>query len=397
MNIIIILIIYFFVGLTNLSSKPSYSMLSGNRCLNCHITPNGGGLRNQLGVYSKEDASLISPESIGLKNFYSVFKSAQEEAAEEHSLYFGLDSRFQSLKWGAGSDRFKIFDRKIFMMQLTPYIAYYPFEWMSVNAQYNLAELTGNLYRAQKSWSAGINIQPDFDYPKLRIGYIQPSIGGRHDDHTLLIRQTAGQFGAYPYLPPDYTEWGAEMSYNYYKWFSATVGAFMSQSMSENIVKNKSNTNIPLVGKNIIFKLARLEFFPRFFDGMLNLNFGGSYYTGGDFNMFNLFFNAGITDKIALLAEYATTNKNELRTTDNFLIELDYQVLPSIILFARAEKANTKENLSETLSWTTYQYVIGANIYLLPYLDIKPEYRIYDRAHVESSTAQYTLQIHFYY
>ncbi len=395
MNIIIILIIYFFVGLTNLSSKPSYSMLSGNRCLNCHVTPNGGGLRNQLGVYSKENASIINPESIGLENFYSFFKSAQEEAAEEHSFYFGLDSRFQSLKWGAGSDRFKIFDRKIFLMQLTPYIAYYPFEWMSINAQYNFAELTGNLYKGQKSWSAGINIQPDFDYPMLRIGYIQPSIGGRQDDHTLLVRQTAGQFD--PYLPPDYTEWGAELSYNYFKWFSATFGVFKSESMHENIVKNKNNINIPLVGKNIIFKLARLEFYPRFFEGILNINFGGSYYTGEDFNMFNLFFNAGITDKIALLTEYASTNKNELRTTDNFLIELDYQVLPSIILFARAEKANTKENLSETLEWTTYQYVVGANLYLLPYLDIKPEYRIYDRAHVESSTAQYTLQIHFYY
>lgn len=397
MKIIIFLIICLFIALTNLSSKPSYSMLSGNRCLNCHITPNGGGLRNQLGVYSKEDVSLIKPESIGLTNFFSFFKSAQEIAAEEHSLYFGLDGRFQSLRWGAGSDRFKIFDRKIFMMQFTPYIAYYPFEWMSINAQYNLAELTGNLYRGQKSWSAGINIQPDFECPILRLGFIQPSIGGRHDDHTLLIRQTARQFGAYPYLPPDYIELGAELSYNYIKWFSATVGAFTSQSMSENIVKNTDTSNIPLVGKDVIFKLARLEFFPRFFDGMLNINLGGSYYSGGDFSMINLFFNAGLTDKIALLTEYATTNKNELRTTNNFLIELDYQIIPSIILFARAEKANTKEILSETLEWTTYQYVVGANLYLLPYLDVKPEYRIYDRAHVESSTAQYTLQIHFYY
>ncbi|MCX7736384.1 MAG: hypothetical protein N2319_06690 [Candidatus Kapabacteria bacterium] len=397
MKFYILIFVVFFLALPSLLSKPSYSMLSGNRCLNCHITPNGGGIRNQLGVYSKEDASLINPESIGMKNFFTFFKNVQEKSAEENSLYFGLDGRFQSLKWGAGSDRFKIFDRKIFIMQMTPYIAYYPFEWMSVNAQYNLAELTGNLYRGQKSWSAGINIQPDFEYPMLRFGFIQPSIGGRHDDHTLLIRQTAGQFGAYPYLPPDYTEWGAELSYNYYKWISATVGAFKSESMSENFVKNKDNTNIPLVDKNKIFALARLEFFPRFFDGMLNLNFGGSYYTGDNFNMMNLFFNAGITDKIALLTEYASTNKKDLRTTDNFLIELDYQILPSIILFARAEKAFTKELLTETYKWTTYQYVIGANFYLLPYLDIKPEYRIYDRAHVESSTAQYTLQIHFYY
>lgn len=391
------ILIVFFMALASLLSKPSYSLLSGNRCLNCHINPNGGGLRNQLGIYSKEDASLINTESIGMNNFFSFFKNAQEKSAEEYSLYFGLDGRFQSLKWGAGSDRFKIFDRKIFMMQMTPYIAYYLFEWMSVNAQYNLAELTGKLYRGQKSWSAGINIQPDFEYPMLRFGFIQPSIGRRHDDHTLLIRQTAGQFVAYPYLPPDYTEWGAELSYNYYKWMSATIGAFKSESISENFVISKDNKNIPMVDKNKIFTLARLEFFPRFFDGMLNLNFGGSYYTGDNFNMMNLFFNAGITDKIALLTEYASTNKKDLRTTDNFLIELDYQILPSIILFARAEKAFTKELLTETYEWTTYQYVFGANLYLLPYLDIKPEYRIYDRAHVESSTAQYTLQIHFYY
>lgn len=397
MAYIILIIISFFLGLTNLSSKPAYSMLSGNRCLNCHITPNGGGLRNQLGVYSKEDVNLINPESVGLKNFFTFFKHAQEYSSEDLSLYFGLDGRFQSLKWGGGSDRFKIFDRKIFMMQMTPYLAYYPFDWMSFNAQYNLAELTGNLYRGQKSWSAGINIQPDFEYPMIRFGYIQPSIGGRHDDHTLLVRQTAGQFGAYPYLPPDYTEWGTELSYNYFKWFSATVGAFKSESMSENFVKNKDNTNIPIVGKDIIFKLVRLEFFPRFFDGMLNLNFGGSYYTGGDFNMFNFFLNAGLTDKIALLTEYASTRKESLRTTDNFLVELDYQILPSIILFTRAERAFTKELLTETFEWTTNQFVFGANIYLLPYMDIKPEYRIYDRAHVESSTAQYTLQLHFYY
>lgn len=391
------LLVIFFLCFSNLLPKPAYSLLSGNRCLNCHITPNGGGLRNQLGVYSKEDGSLLNPESIGLRNFFNLFKNAQEHSAEELSLFFGLDSRFQILKWGAGSDRFKIFDRKIFLMQFTPYIAYFPFEWMSINAQYNLADFTGNLYRGQKAWSAGINIQPDYEYPMLRFGFIQPSIGGRHDDHTLLIRQTAGQFGAYPYLPPDYTEWGAEISYNHFKWFSATLGAFKSESMSENQVKNKKDINIPVVGKNNFFTLARIEFFPRFIDGTLNINFGGSYYSGGDFNMLNLFFNLGITDKISLLTEYAKTKKENLRTTDNFFVELDYQVIPSIILFARAEKALTEEILIDTRQWTTYQYVIGANVYLLPYLDIKPEYRIYDREHVESSTAQYTLQMHFYY
>jgi len=43
------------------------------------------------------------------------------------------------------------------------------------------------------------------------------------------------------------------------------------------------------------------------------------------------------------------------------------------------------------------QYVFGSHIYLLPYIDLLPEYRIYDRGEVSGYSSQWTFQIHVFY
>ena len=54
-------------------------------------------------------------------------------------------------------------------------------------------------------------IQPSFKLPRLRIGYFQPSIGVRYDDHTAVVRQIAEGSGPRSLIAPNYAEVGAEL------------------------------------------------------------------------------------------------------------------------------------------------------------------------------------------
>jgi hypothetical protein len=253
-------------------------------------------------------------------------------------------------------------------------------------------------------WNAYIAFQPYNYLPQLKVGMIKPSIGNQYDDHTLLIRQVASPARALPILPPDYSEWGAELSYDAIKTLNLTVGVFKSHNMSKNIMSDyflvdNDGKRFSLAEKNSTAGLLRMAYMPRLWDNMINTNIGGSYYFIDDFSISNAFLHVGLTDYISLISEYVNSNKKDKRRTDSYMIELLYHVFEPLDLSIRYEKATSEyfyPNV-ESKAYDTEQYVIGANIYLLPFIELRPEYRIYDRANADSYSAQWTFQLHIYY
>ncbi len=401
----LVIALAFFLIYSVSQARPQYSMTTGNKCISCHVNPNGGGARDQLGWYTRKDVSLVKPKWIGLKELYDL-ASTNLHSIGEQQFTFGADYRLQTARLGPSFNS----ERDFFSMQLSPYLVYDPLNWLSFRGHYNLVE---TVYEGQESWSASATIKPSFKLPQLKVGYIQPSIGMRYDDHTVLVRQflSANKFGAFkPLIPIDYAEWGAELNYEGLRWLSAAAGVYRSENMSE--IKTMSNRvdqstrqriQIGNTGPENVSTLLRVAFLPRFFDNKINTNIGGSFFNSGDFQMINIFVHVGLTDHLSLMTEYANAEKESSRESDNYLVELTYQLLESLMLHARFEAGETRYKFDFSdqepfrRKYMSNQYAIGGQIYLLPFIELRPEYRIYDHEHLESYQSQWTVQLHVYY
>ena len=402
---ILLLVAFLVLALAFVNSRPEYTLLTGNNCVNCHLNPNGGGQRNGLGVYARNETSLIQNEFL-----LGLYKSVNEHNARADSkLLYGSDDRVQLASLGDPSNS----DPKIFVMSFTPYLTYIPFEWLKINASYNLVYLPEQLfgaggswkaarYQGQQTWSASAYIQPELSYPTLRIGYFSPSIGTRYDDHTMFIKQV---WTTYPQsvLPPDNSELGAEIIYNHKNWIQITAGAYGTKTMSAINVVNSFGTPVPVVEPNSFAYLGKIVFTPRFLENKLNTYFGGSYFASKDYSITSAFASVGLTDLLTLQSEIALIKKAGIRESNNLILEANYQMLDALILFGRFETSSTDDysvpDIAGSTNYTnykTYSYVIGANIYLLPNVELRPEYRILDRKKFQSYAAQWAVQFHLY-
>lgn len=389
MRSVIILFLFVILCITEISAKPQFSNFTGNSCISCHINAQGGSTRSLLGAYTRSTVSLVDLKSVGLHEFFRDLNDYHSFWDER--IIWGVDYRLQSAKLGGPVHN----EREIFGMQASPYLVFTPFEWLTFQGEYNFVEA---LYPGQQSMSFSVLLKPSYDLPFLRAGYFRPSIGIMHDDHTVLIRQVADATRANPIIPPDYAEIGAEITYNSLKFFSLTAGIHSTESISENLILDKSGNQIPLVESGEIATNLKAVYMPRFFGNMLNVQLGGSYYFADDLNIIDAFLMLGWTDQISFIAEIMMSNKEDLRETNNALFEIMYNFMPSLRPYIRYEIANTKDMSASTdLTYDADQYVFGANLYLIPYVELRPEYRIYDRASAGGYSSQWTLQLHLYY
>lgn len=362
--------------------RPQYTMLTGNRCINCHTNYQGGALRNELGIYSR--SSFFSLDN---RTNEFIDKLTQFSSQFDNKLRYGADFRVQSAKLGSPSQS----KRETFIMQATPYLFIKPFQWLEIYGSYNL---NPRIYENQSRYITFINFKPDINLPELKIGNIKPSIGNQYDDHTLLIRQIAGPLKATPILPPDYSELGFELSHDYNKIFNTHFGIFKTDNISKIKLNNKSIVNIKSIAK-----LIRVAFNPRFQSNQINTNFGASYYFSNDFFMTNIFLHLGWTDNLSFISEYLIAENKNLIKINSYFIEFLYHLYESADINFRYEKAssNYSFNTPNITQYQTNQYVFGMNLYILPFIEIRPEFRIYDRQFVEGYHSQWTFQIHFYY
>ncbi len=358
-----------------------FALLTGNRCINCHISTQGGAQRDELGQYSMDGVGLLAP------NYVLPGKTAYADGL----LLMGADLRGQMARSHVSPDA----ERRVFPMQAALYGVVRPSNALKIEGSYNFGP---EKYDGQRAWTASVIYQPNYNWPALRAGHFQPSIGMRYDDHTMLVRQTPDVAGAVSLIAPNYAEYGAEVHYYKALWLSLTAGVYRAHALSENTVRDADGTLVSLIeDRDKPSFLGRVVLWPRLVEQKVNIYLGGSWLKNGDFLMTNIFGGIGLQDMVAVMVEYVLSDKDGARKTKTASLDVSFQAMPGLLLFARGERGETTHRrASEShLDLTTRQAVFGVQMFLTPQIEFRPEYRVLDTETFRSS--RYALQLHVFY
>jgi len=305
------------------------------------------------------------------------------------------------------------------IMQFMPYLNVQATDWLRLDGTYNFSyDIEPNMrYKGQQPGYARATFDVADYLPTVSVGYFPPDMAMDYDDHTMLVRTVAGKGRSNPLIPADYAELGIQFNYDRLDWLSASLGFFESKNMGDLTLEDNS----PVVNKDALSSVLNVSVnselplglmgfagLTNYFNGNLKTD-NGIYFGNGFYNITSFFFGIGMSDNFAILGEYITSNKQlntaaivndgtetSYRKVNNFLVELTYQLIEPVNIFARYEVAATKLNVTGE-SYEANQYVFGSHIYLLPYIDLLPEYRIYDRGEVSGYSSQWAFQIHVFY
>ncbi len=380
-------IITLFISAQPAFPLPQFAVLTHNKCINCHINSQGGGLRNFSGWKFLNDVGLLKPEQLKLNKLYKY--DGESNTVFNRKLTLGTDFRLQM----ARSHKYKATKRRVFPMQAAVYADYRIVSWLHTYSSYNFGP---KKFNGQKSWVASAIIQPEFSYTQFQIGYFQPSIGIRYDDHTMLVRQVPGANGN-TLIPPNYAEYGAEFTFNGLDWLILNAGIFDAESLAENFIINKSGKQVSLISdKHNPSWLGRFVFNPRISGSKKGLYAGSSYFINDDFSITNFFTGIGMIENLSIIADYAITSKTGIRKTNNLMLEFTYSLLEPLIITVRGEKGATVFEIGgNDIETYLNQLVMGVQIFILPYIEVRPEYRILDTE--QYKTSRYALQLHIFH
>lgn len=399
------------VSLSEAFALPQFTLLTGNKCLNCHISTQGGGLRNDLGWYMAKDLKMFSAHTVGLE----FIEKAESNSIADGALIFGFDARVQMTR----SPRTTNAETRFIPMQTAVYGAWIAAPWLTLEGMVDVGALArqvsgaGLPFIGQQAWSASAMIQPGLTLPQLRIGHFQPSIGIRYDDHTMLVRQVAGA-NTIPIIAPNFAEYGAEINYDGLQWLSLTAGAFLPRSLAQLRTINKYGESELLLGETLGAAavssnlgalaaspslLGRVMIMPRTDEHHFNSYIGASYFMNRTFSMMNIFGGVGLSDRVALQGEYVLSGVSEGRQTRNYSVMLTYQAMSGLLPFVRFERGTTQISAPDAASGIaelfSVQATIGAQIFPLPFIELRPEFRYYDTENFQST--RWNLQLHLYY
>jgi hypothetical protein len=374
---------------------PQFSAISGNRCSNCHVAPSGGGIRNDLGWYSWYDVGLISRDSSFLAPMYAIDK---ENTFFDGMLTLGMDARVQSTRSFTSPQA----TRSIFPMQASLYAALTPVKAVTLEGTFNLAALRQGasggqriVYPGQRMGSLSAIIAPSLSLPMLRVGLFRPSIGMRYDDHTMGSFGYATSTNRQTLVAPDWSEYGAEITYEGLRWLTLQTGVFGSEGLSQVRINDGGTQSVSAITGNQPTITARAVVWPRAINDRLNMWLGGSVLSNNALTLTSAYAGVGLSDHLSLLLDRTSMKLNNVIETENWTAELMYQAATWVFPYIRAERYWTDQvNAAGTV--LTDAAIIGAQIFLLPYVELRPEYRILD-TWKEGYSSRWNFQLHIFY
>jgi hypothetical protein len=394
------LLLFCFLFFTNYClSTPQLALQTANRCINCHLSESGSGLRNENGWRTVGKYSLIKPEWIGLENLFDMTRLTN--SALDGKLYFGGDVRAQFSRSLKPESK-----RRFFVKQITGYGSYEATDWLYFEGGYNFADITYKNH-GQQSWTAGIVFDPFPETPKVRIGHFQPGFGVRYDDHTMLIRIIASDnVYANPLIAVDFSDYGIELYKDVFnptpEWiFNLSGGIFNSSNLSK-VKVNSIEGPISLTGSsNITYVLKALLSETIGMSDFTNSYIGASILNSADFYLINTFFGINFFKRVSLIFEYSSGKKADIFSLNNFLCMLNIKVFDALYLEIRAEQAQSDFKSLEIKN-TSQQLVFASQIFILPFIELKQEFRLIDteqmpREFTQYKGALYYLQLHLFY
>lgn len=360
-----------------LEAVPRFSLLSGTRCSACHYNPQGSGPRNELGWSTMNQVGMIPPSALGLDSLYS----AESNLLFDGLVTLGLDLRLQMAKIG----RPPTMKRLMIPMQTMPYAAIMPADWLTIYGGYNLSELfSDRKYPGQVPYEVAAQVQPGVTAPLLKMGFIQPSIGVRQDDHTVFTRREVGRFNT-TLIPPNYVELGAEATYEGLPWLTLNAGAYSARNLSQ--VDPTVDSASPSFS-------GRVMIWPQLLDEGINGELGASALVNGEFQMGTIFGGIGLADKGTIFAELMYSQNANDRQIRNMSVFGSYLLAQWLSLNWRYDWGQT-EDTPNGLVYQAHGFTLGAEIFLLPYVELRPEYRYFENA--DYVVGQYTIQLHLFY
>lgn len=332
-----------FIAVNSALALPRFEMMTGMECLNCHVNPTGGELRNTFEASNFEDDHLRLLPDYG-KGFYFNPRLTKD-------ILIGGDVRFQYLYDGqTNNTTFQSMDGSIYSsLHLYRSLRFY-INYDFINTAYEAYGMYD--FNGGDTW--------------IKVGAFAPSYGIRLDDHTAYTR--GGNFGYLQGIPqlglifgPDFRSLGVEVG--------SMVGNFLLTADATNGGHGYSNINF---NSKKAF-IGRAEYLTR---GIANFMVGASAYLSSGTMMYGVQGGLGAGDRLAILTEFdwARQLPSSLLppnvTSNAAFFQTTYEIRNGLFAMGRLDYFKTYAGGPYYL-----RYIFGINIYPIPHLDFMPQIR----------------------
>ncbi len=357
-------------------SLPRFALKENLACIDCHVNPTGGIIRNSSGwSYSKNMMAMVSPRS----DFEMSNRIGE-------NIQFGFDARGQ------------------YLLQMTDSTKRTDFQKMSASIYSNI-DLSENIsFVTRYDFIQGIwegyaiaHLLPEVVY--FKGGTFSPNYGIRLDDHTAYTRGgdfgllfTSGEKQGLIYNP-SYVESGVEVGVNLFE--QAFLTASVGNSSSALFVKDPSFT-------------ANLKFSPQLSEDITFLA-GGSVGIHRDRRSSGPPLFQQITPQVKIYGGYFGFGFENFSLLGEYDIAADYRKLDSKSSFLMLETSYTIfKGLDVVLRWDRFdadiktdddelnRFIIGFEFFPYSFVEIRPQFRIQsEKPSVMNNSA--LVQFHIFY
>ncbi|NWF49708.1 MAG: hypothetical protein HXY49_04125 [Ignavibacteriaceae bacterium] len=365
--------ILFIIGLISESySIPRFALRMGGKCIDCHVNPSGGALRNTGGwKFGKNNLAMMSSNNENFKMSNMIGEN----------ISYGLDLRGQFLVRTSDSTTQSDFQR----MAASVYTGLDLSEEISLLVRYDFIQRVYEGYAVAR-------ILPNDGY--IKGGTFSPNFGIKMDDHTAYTR--AGDFGLLfatggrqgLIFTPDYVESGVEAGIfiSEFAFLTASVGNPRRELFATDPSYTASLQLTPSIGENVNLMLG----------GSFS-NFKDKNFTTGGYNNVNMyagFLGFGVSG-ISLLGEYVTAKDYVVAesVTTALMVEASYRIIKGLEFVARYDRFDPSDKLTkDELS----RIILGFEIFPYSFIEIRPQYRI-QMENPDVTNNSVVIQTHIYY
>ncbi len=367
---------------------PPFVLLTGNRCAVCHLSPGGSGPRSELGWYSMHDVGLLQWRHLGLEALERWWQH-QGNTFWSGRLVVGIDGRLQGFQSHnpAYAQRWRMFP-----MQAALHLGIQPVKALSAAFSVNGGRRT---FPGQQLWSGSLLVHPAEGWPFLQLGFLPPLVGMHYDDHTILARRLPGARFDSPQttylLAPNAALWGALLHWARLPWLALSAGAFQAGGLSELYIPATREGQRPLTGRTQLVWNGHLWLTPR--NASWSLSSGTSWLGNREFALWQLFGGLGWIDHAYAWAEYSSFQAGSLRRW-TVSVEGGLWLWDALMPYVRLEHGRVRMPSDGDTPYTT-QLVVGTQLFVLPFVELRPEYRWVDTEGYRSGRP--ALQVHVFY
>lgn len=374
MNTVLLLFIILIIAGENFA-LPRFALRQGGMCIDCHVNPTGGNMRNDGGwFYGKNVMPMRTTE----KDFQMTNRIGD-------NIQFGFDLRGNFLVTQTDSTTKADFQK----MTGTLYGNVEFSEKIDAFMRYDF------IWQIWEGYTV-MRVLPNDSY--IKGGVFQPNFGIRIDDHTAYTRGgdlgiITGQIRGLIY-GPTYLETGVEVGINISSFglFTASAGSPSTnfRPFQTDPTYTASLQLMPMIGDVASVMIGGS--FANFKRNITNPATGVSYLS--NVNMFGGFLGFGIGD-FTIMGEYDIANDylaKDIKTAV-MMAKANYRIIKGLEAAVRYDRFDPNQDVAKD---ELQRIIVGLEIFPFSFMEIRPQYRIQmEEPSVKNNT--FVVQTHIYY